>query len=163
MGYPTNELPSTIHSVFYSYTLSVGNGTPIGSFEKFSVNFSRTAERIREIFYNHGPKTKEIVWAGTDIQVSIDHVELYEKSILQALGFTIYTIEDLNQALDITETMYVPASRTSTDAPTAPSAIRTIQYLGCVATSASKEVNVGSARIIESMTFECTTVIGSTE
>ena len=82
MPYPYNALPNTQHSVFYSYAITVGSGKQIGSFEKFSSTFSRTAERIREIYFSRGAQTKEIVWAGTDIQVSIDHVEMYQTSHL---------------------------------------------------------------------------------
>lgn len=166
MAYPSNALPNTQHSVFYSYAITVGGaeGGAIGSFEKFSASFTRSHERIREVFFSHGPQTKEIVWSGTDIQVSIDHVELYDKSILKALGFNIYTIEDLNQTLDINELMYIPADPGSSSA--APednsSEYRLICYKDCVATAASKDVAIGQARIVESMTFECRTVIGQT-
>jgi len=164
MPYPYNALPNTQHSVFYSYAVTVGSGAQIGSFEKFSSTFSRTAERIREVYFSRGAQTKEIVWAGTDIQVSIDHVELYQTSILQALGFQIYTIEDLNQTLHIHEMMFIPnspvQSSNTEDPGSANTEYRLITYEDCVATAASKEINIGTARIVESMTFECRTVTG---
>jgi len=162
MPYPYNSLPNTAHVVFYSYAITIGSGAQIGSFEKFSSSFTRTAERIREVYYSRGAQTKEIIWSGTDIQVTLDHVELYQQSILQAIGFQIYTIEDLNQSLDIHELMFIPAQPGS---PTLPpesneGEIRIITYRDCVATNATKEVNITSAKIVESMTFECRTVTG---
>jgi hypothetical protein len=163
MPYPFDSLPNTSHSVFYSYAITLpGQAEGIGSFEKFSVSFTRAHERIREVLFKRGAQTNEIVWSTTDIQVSIDHVELYNTSMLQALGFQIYTIEELNTTLDIQEYMYIPSAPGSpTEAPTANSSHRMITYKDCVATSASKDVSTGTARIVESMTFECRTVIGS--
>jgi len=159
MAYPNFSLPNTQHTVFYSYAITV-NGIQIGSFEKFSSSFTRTAERIREVYFSRGAQTKEIVWAGTDIQVTVDRVEMYDKSLLQAFGFQIYTIEDMNKTLDIHEAMYFPANRDSSTDPAGNFASRMITYVGCVATNATKEINVTGAKIIESMTFECRTVIG---
>jgi len=163
MPYPYASLPNTQHSVFYSYAITLpGREKAIGSFEKFSASFTRAHERIREVFFSRGAQTKEIVWSTTDIQVSIDHVELYTESVLQALGFPIYTIEDLNTTLDIQEFMFMPSTPGSPqDAPSPNTNHRMITYKDCVATSASKDVSTGTARIVESMTFECRTVIGS--
>ena len=164
MPYPYNALPNTLHSVFYSYAITVDGVGQIGSFEKFSSTFSRTAERIREVYFSRGAQTKEIVWAGTDIQVSVDHVELYQTSILQAFGFQIYTIEDLNQTIHIHELMYIPNNPTLSgnveDPGSTNTTYRMLTYKDCVATAANKEVNIGTAKVIESMTFECRTVTG---
>ena len=163
MPYPYRALPNTQHSVFYSYAITINN-KQVGSFEKFSSSFSRTAERIREVYFSRGAQTKEIIWAGTDIQVSIDHVELYQTSILQALGFQIYTIEDLNQTIHIHEMMFIPnnpmQSANTEDPGSNNSEYRLITYEDCVATAANKDVNIGSAKVLESMTFECRTVTG---
>ena len=170
MAYPYRDLPSTQHSVFYSYAIQI-DGVPVGSFEKFSVSFSRTAERIREIYHSRGARTKEMLWSTTDIQVSVDHVELYRESIIQALGFDLVTIEDLNRTVNIMEFMYIPNTNPPEktefryDAgPGSPDNIsgapRLITYQDCVATSASKEINTGTTKVVESMTFECRTVTG---
>jgi hypothetical protein len=150
MAYPLNGLPpDTQHTVWYSYAISVG-ANEIGSFERFSVNFSRTAERIREILFTHGAETKEIIWGGTDIELTISHVELYNTNVLKAFGFDIFTLEDLNQPLEIHEVQKFPTG-----------ALRTVTYLGCVATSMSKSVDTGTAKVIEEMSFACRTVVGS--
>lgn len=169
--YPYKDLPTTQHSVFYSYAIEI-DGHAVGSFEKFSVSFSRTAERIREIYNGRGARTKEMLWSVTDIQVSVDHVEMYHESMLQALGFQLVTIEDLNRTVDIIEVMYLPnedepgrnsfAYNSGQNSPDNLNGdFRSISYIDCVATSADKEVNVGSTKVIESMTFECRTVRGT--
>ena len=58
--------------------------------------------------------------------------------------------------------MFIPnnPNNPTEDPGAANTEYRMITYEDCVATAASKEVNIGSARIIESMTFECRTVTG---
>ena len=162
VAYPVTVLPNTAHSVFYSYAITAGvGGKCIGSFEKFGSSFSRTHERIREILWNRGPITKEIIWGGTDIKVTLTKVELYKQAMLQALGFEIYTIEQLNQTIDIIEIMTIPADPGEGHAamtPSAPSSARYIIYKDCVPTSVSKDVDTGTAKIVESMELECRTV-----
>lgn len=162
VAYPVTTLPNTAHSVFYAYSIATGTGAPIGSFEKFGSSFTRSHERIREVLFSHGPITKEIIWGGTDIQVTLSKVELYTKAMLQALGLEIFTIELFNQVIDIVETMYIPAIPAAPQqAPGTPSSIRTIRYVDCVPTNVSKDVDTGTAKIVESMTLECRTVEGS--
>jgi len=167
MTYPHATFPNTQHSVFYAYSITVG-GEPIGSFEKFGSNFTRTHERIREIYFPRGPQTKEIIWGGTDISVTVTQVELYDKAIFQAFGVQIYSIEDFNQVVDINEVMHKPENINSPQtAPTIDvtgeetSAFRTrvITYRDCVPTSVTKDIDTSSAKAV-SMTFECRTVTG---
>ena len=174
MSYPYKDLPSTRHTVFYSYAIMI-NTAMVGSFEKFSVSFTRAHERIREIYNGQGARTKEMLWSTTDINISVDHVELYTESMLQALGYDLVTIEDLNSTMDILEYMYIPKSDDpNTPGPTAykydnPANTpnnqldtqRIITYHNCVATSVNKEINTGTAKVVESMTFECRTVSGA--
>lgn len=150
MAYPRNPLPVTKHSVFYSYSISI-NSVEIGSFERFSATSSRTIERIREILFSRGPLVKEIVWGGTDISVSISRVEMYRKNVLQAIGFEIFSLEDFNQPVDIHELQMFPGTFET----------RLVTYAGCVASEMGKEVDTGTARIIETMTFQCSTIIGT--
>ena len=161
VAYPVTTLPNTAHSVFYAYSIIAGqSGQPIGSFEKFGSSFTRTHERIREILFARGPITKEIIWGGTDIQVTLAKVELYKEAIFQAMGFPIYTIEQFNQVVDILEIMKIPAAPGSSRIPTAPSSSRIVVYKDCVPTTVSKDVDPSTAKVVENLTLECRTVEG---
>jgi hypothetical protein len=163
MPYKYADLPKTQHSVFYSYSIVINN-VAVGSFEKFSVSFTRAHERIREILFGRGAQTKEMLWSTTDISIDIDHVELYTESMLQALGFQLFTIEDLNQTVNVVEVMRIPGDSIGSiesGLGATPSGHRVITYEDCVPTSVRKEINTGTAKVIESMTLECRRVIGS--
>jgi len=155
MGYPQTAIPETQHSIFYAHSISV-NGTEIGSFERFSAKSNRTTERIREIMAARGPQVKEIVWGGTDISVDVSRVELYNKSMFEAFGIEIFTLEDFNQYVDIHEFQWNPTLNPVTDPPS-----RTITYIDCVASSWGKDIDTGTARMIETMSFDVRTIIGS--
>lgn len=162
-AYPVTSFPNTAHAVFYSYSI-IGNGKVIGSFEKFSSSFDRTHERIREIMFNRGPITKEIIWGGTDISVDITHVELYNESILEAFGVSIFTIEDFNQVVDVVELQYIPDNPGAPQQPGTWSTgrrKRAITYKDCVPTSVRKDVDTSSAKVAETMTLQCRTVEGT--
>jgi hypothetical protein len=167
-GYEAQSFPNTAHSVFYAYSISVGDGTPIGSFEKFGSSFTRTHERIREVLFNRGPITKEIIWGVTDIQITLTKVELYREAILQVFGLstTVFSIEHFNQTVDIVETMYIPQKTDLSASGEPPSPMdglqaRVIVYEDCVPTNVSKNVDTGSPKVSEDMTLECRTVSGS--
>jgi hypothetical protein len=149
MGYPQTQTPDTMHSVFYAHSIHV-NGVEIGSFERLSVRQSRTTERIREILFSRGPEVKEIVWGGTDISVDLNRVELYNRAMFEAFGFEIFSIEDFNQVVNITEMQFNPNDNGR----------RIITYTDCVASDISKDIDTGTARIVESMTFQVRTIRG---
>jgi hypothetical protein len=149
MGYPQTQSPNTLHSVFYAHSIHV-NGIEIGSFERFSTRSGRSTERIREILFSRGPEVKEIVWGGTDISIDINRVELYNKAMLEAFGFEIFSIEDFNQPVNITELQFNPENNGR----------RVITYMDCVASDTSKDLDTGTARIVESMTFQVRTIRG---
>lgn len=162
VAYPVTSFPNTAHSVFYAYAISANNGEPIGSFEKFGSSFTRTHERIREVLFSRGPITKEIIWGGTDIQVTLTKVELYEQAIFQALGVQIFSIEEFNQTVNIVETMYVPETPGSASTPSGVNGLRTrvVVYEDCVPTNVTKDVDSSTVKVAENMTLECTTVRG---
>lgn len=162
VDFPVTTLPNTAHSVFYAYAIATTKSVdPIGSFEKFGSSFTRTHERIREIMFQRGPITKEIIWGGTDIQVTLSKVELYEKAIFQALGVNIFTIENFNLVVDVFEYMRIPETPGSPqEDAAAPSSTRVIVYQDCVPTTVSKDVDTTTAKVVENMTLECRTVKG---
>ena len=145
MGYPDAEYPNgapNLHTVFYAHTLSL-NGNTIGSFGKYSTSSSRTNERIREIKNSTGPEVVEIVWGGTEITVELSRVEIYSSNLFQAMGFQIFTLEDLNQPINIIEMQRAPNG-----------SVRTITFEDCVASSWSKDLDTSTAHIMESMSFD---------
>jgi hypothetical protein len=150
MAFPQTQVPNTQHTVFYAHSIHV-NGVEIGSFERMSVSSTRTTERIREILFSRGPEVKEIVWGGTDINVSLGRVELYNNAMLEAFGLSIFTIEDFNQPVNITEIQFNPNNNGQ----------RTITYIDCVASDISKDIDQGTVRIVESMTFQVRTIRGT--
>lgn len=162
VAYPVTTLPNTGHSVYYAYSIIAGaSGVPIGSFEKFGSSFTRTHERIREILFNRGPITKEIIWGGTDIQVTLTKVELFKQAIFQAFGFQIYTIEQFNLVVDVVEVMAIPAIPNSpTQVAGTPSTARYVFYKDCVPTNVTKDVDVSTPKVSENLTLECRTVEG---
>lgn len=150
MGYPQTQVPETQHSVFYSYTIQF-NGVAIGSFERFSARSSRTTERIREILFNRGPEVVEIIWGGTDTSVDLSYVELYQSAVFEAIGQNIYALEDFNVPVTIVEVMQLPASVGGS---------RQIEYVDAVASSWGKDIDLGTVKVVESMTFEVRKVRG---
>jgi len=147
----------------------MGNNVEIGSFEKFGSNFTRTHERIREIWFPTGPQTTEILWGGTDISITITQVELYNQSLFEAFQIDIFSIEDFNQTVDILEIMHIPESPGSTqETPTiigegkgAGLSTRVITYKDCVPTNVTKDLDQSSAKVAVNMTLECRTVVGA--
>jgi len=149
MAYPQTQVPNTQHTVFYAHSIHV-NGIEIGSFQRMSIRQSRTTERIRELLFSRGPEVKEIVWGGVDITIDVNRVELYNKAMLQAFGFEIYSLEDFNQAVNITEMQFNPNNNGK----------RVITYMDAVASDLSKDIDLGTVHIAESMTFQVRTIRG---
>lgn len=163
VAYPVKVLPNTAHSVYYAYSIMASSvpGFPIGSFEKFGHTFTRTHERIREIMFNRGPITKEILWANTDIKVTLTKVELFQQAILEAFGFSIYTIESFNQVVDVLEVMAIPAVPANPTQPAGvPTTARYVVYKDCVPTNVTKDVDTTASKVTESLELECRTVEG---
>jgi hypothetical protein len=149
---PPVALPATKHSVFYSYAFLVG-GKPIGSAESINIRGSRLAiERIREVYYSHGPITREIVWGGVDISIDVRRVELYATSLYAALGFDVTSLEQINGAIDLLEVRY---QRTADGTETT----REVSYYDCVPSTWGRDLDIGTARVIETVTLECTTMM----
>lgn len=152
MAYPQTDVPNTTHSVFYAYTIHI-NGVEIGSLESIDPSSDRQGiERIREVLFSRGPEVKEIVWGGTDTRVTANRVEFYEKSFLEAFGYSIHTLEDFMFPINITEIMKLPEAKGG--------GARVLTFLDTVASSWSKSVSTGTTRTVESMTFEVRTVRG---
>lgn len=149
---PPVALPVTRHSVFYSYTIFVGTDA-IGSLQSLTVRANRlNVERIREIYYNRGPITQDIVWGGVDITLDATRVELYSKSIYKAFGYDVNALEEINFVVNIMEQRRQRTEDNSIN-------VRTITYYDCVPESWSRTIDTGTARVAETMTFQCRTMI----
>jgi len=105
---------------------------------------------------SRGPQVKEIVWGGTDISIDVSRVELYNKSMFEAFGVEIFTLEDFNQYVDVHEFQWNPGLNPVTDAPS-----RTVTYADAVSSDWGKDMDTGTARMVETMTFQVRTIIGS--
>ncbi len=154
MAEPLISLPRTLHSVFYAYTITIG-GTEIGSFEKFGQRSTRSVERIREVMYSQGARVKDMVWGGTDITLELTRVELYEKSLLSALGNTaagLQGLEYFNFKFQINEVRKDPSAGGKT---------RTISFMNCIPSDFSKDIDTGTARVMETMTVQVGYVMAS--
>lgn len=151
MAYPNTSVPNTAHSVFYAHSIWV-NSIEIGSFERFSPSSTRTTERIREILQVRGAEVKEIVWGGTDHTVSLSRVEMYHKAMMEAFGFAIFSIEDINQSVNIVEIQTLPVG--------AGGGRKIISYEGCVASRWGKDLDTGTARVVETMDFDVRVIRG---
>jgi len=149
MSYPQTQVPNTMHTVWYAHSIHV-NGVEIGSFQRLSIKQSRDTERIREILYSRGAEVKEIVWGGVNITLDITRVEMYNKQIFQAFGLEFFSLEDFNQPVDITEMQFNPNNNGK----------RIITYKDAVASDVSKDVDLGTIHIAESMTFQVRTIRG---
>jgi len=138
-------VPNTKTVVSYSYSITVG-GTQIGTLQGFNPSSTRTLERIREINYS-GPgssDTYEIVPGRSEFKITLDRIEIYKKSLMEALG--IDALEDLTQiqnSIDITE------SRTDFTGKT-----RSIKYMGCWIGSWGKNITEGTLTVKENVTME---------
>lgn len=139
--YPQTAVPNTDHSVWYAYSIHVNNQA-IGSVERISSRSSRTVERIREVLFSRGPEPSDQVWSGTDTTLELNYVELYEKSVFEALGGSgIYALEDWVTVFNITELMRTPSG-----------AIRILDYVDCVPSDWGRDLDSGGSKVVESLT-----------
>jgi len=151
MAYPQTAVPNTMHSVFYAYSIHI-NGVEIGSLESISDNSTRTVERIREVMFSRGPEVNEIVWGGTDTDITMNRVELYNKSILESFGFEIHALEDFTFPVNITEVMQLPEALGGGK--------RVLTFKDAVASSWSASKDTGTVRIVETLGFAVRVVRG---
>ena len=149
MAYPQTQTPNTQHVVWYSHSIHV-NGIEIGSFQRLSVRSTRNTESIREILFSRGPEIKEIVWGGTDTSLDLSRAELYQKAMFEAFGFEIFSLEDFNQPVNITEIQVNPLSNGK----------RVLTYVDCVASDIGKSVDSSTAHIVEDISFQVRTIRG---
>ena len=147
------QIPNTNTVVSYAYTIKSQGGVPIGTLQGFTPSANRALDRVRQIM-NEVDDTKEIVPGRTDFSITIDRLETYEESMMEAFGFD--GITDISQIVDgfiIQEVISGPISKGSKK--------RTIVYDGCWIQNISKTVREGTITVSESVTLQVTRIIPS--
>ena len=141
------RIPNTKSVVSYSYTVKV-NGKAIGTLQGFNPSANTNLERVREIM-NEVQDTVEITKGRTDYTISIDRLETYDESMLQALGLPKFTtLHELTDTIDIIEEIQGPTS----------SQRRVISYNKCRIQSINKTIREGTITVSESVTIWPTSV-----
>lgn len=138
-------IPNTRSAVFYSYTVKA-NGKQIGTLQRFNPTSTRQVQRLRGIQNNAG-KVIEIVPGTTDDSITMDKVKLHRESMLGAFGYTVKSIQDINDTIDIEEIEHHPDGTTTT-----------MTYAGCWISQYSKNTTEGTVLVVESMTVQVTQV-----
>jgi hypothetical protein len=103
-------------------------------------------DRHRGIQNNSG-KVIEIVPGTTDDSITVDRICLHKSKMLEALGYSVKTIQDIRDPIDIEEIEHHPDGSSNTTT-----------YAGCWISQNSKNVAVGTVMIIESATLQVTEI-----
>jgi hypothetical protein len=138
------RIPNTTTVASYAYTVKA-NGDVIGTLQGFNPTANRTLERIREIM-NTLEDIVEIIPGRTEFSITLDRLETYNKSMMEALGFS--TFEDISKVTDpiqIVEEVRGPVS-------SGPST-RIITYERCWIQSWGKTIREGTITVTENVTL----------
>jgi hypothetical protein len=138
------RIPNTTVAVSYAYTVKA-NGKVIGTVQGFNPTANRNLERVREIL-NEASDLVEIVPGRTEFSITLDRLETYNQSMMEALGFASF--EDISQVTDpiqIVEEIRGPASLGN------PS--RTIVYERCWIQTWGKTIREGTITVTENVTL----------
>ena len=146
------RIPNTNTVVSYAYTVRVAGNT-VGTLQGFNPTANRQLDRVREIM-NEEDDTKEIVPGRSEFSVSIDRLETYDQSMMEALGFDSFT--DLSQVTDgfqIVEEIRGPVAKGGRR--------RVIVYEGCWVQNITKTIREGTTTVNETVTIQVTKIIVS--
>ena len=138
------RIPNTTTTVSYAYTVKA-QGSVIGTLQGFNPTANRSLERIREIL-NEVTDIVEIVPGRTEFSITLDRLETYNESMMEALGFASF--EDISQVTDpiqIVEEVRGPAALGN------PS--RTIVYERCWVQTWGKTIREGTITVTENVTL----------
>lgn len=134
------RIPNTKSVVSYAYTIKA-NGIKVGNLQGFNPSANRNLERVREIM-NDLDDTVEILPGRTDFQLTLDRLETYDDTMLEALGYDSFDfIHELVDPIDIIEEISGPGGRT-----------RVVQYSQCWLQSTNKTIREGTISVTESVT-----------
>jgi len=141
-------IPNTKTAVFYAYDI-IMNGRQIGTLSRFNPTFTKTIERIREIAVSTGARVLDLVPGVTDISVDVEKFRLYRQSLFEALGYQIFSLEDLIDPFDIQEVLTHPDGKQET-----------LIYHTCLISNHSKTITTGTTYVAETATIQVAYVTG---
>jgi len=126
----------------------MAGATKIGTLQGFNPSSNRTLERVRQIMAET-QDIVEIVPGRTESTISIDRIETYEGTAMEALGFGPGdTLDKITTPFNIVETI------------TSPTGIkRTVIYEDCWVNSVAKTVREGTITVSESITLWPTKIV----
>lgn len=146
------RIPESNTVVSYAYTIKVA-GKAIGTLQGFTPSSDRQVERVREIM-NEVADTVEIVPGRSNFRVSIDRLETYDASLMEALGFDGFTdISQVTTPFQIVEEIRGPIGKGGRR--------RVIVYDGCWISNSQKTVREGQTTVTETATVEVTKIVVS--
>lgn len=138
------RIPSTTTVASYAYTVKA-NGKVIGTVQGFTPSANRNLERVREIL-NEVNDIVEIVPGRTEFQITLDRLEIYTESMVEALGFGDFEdISTITDPIQIVEELRGPASLGN------PS--RIIVYERCWIQNWTKTIREGTITVVENVTL----------
>lgn len=146
------RIPNTTTTVSYAYTIKAA-GKPIGTLQGFTPSANRQLDRVREIM-NVIEDVVEITPGRSEFSITIDRLETYAESMMEALGFDGFT--DLSQVIDgfqIVEEIRGPVARGGKR--------RVIVYDGCWIQNITKTIREGTTTVSESVTVQVTKISAS--
>jgi len=139
------SIPNRKTVVSYAYTVKNNNGKAIGTLQGFNATMSRRLERIFEINRNASDKdTFEIVPGRSEYRITIDRLETYENSLLEALG--ISNSDEVSKAtnpINITEILQGPNGE-----------IKKTEYHNCWIDSLGKNIREGQITVTENVSLQ---------
>jgi len=138
------RIPNTSVAASYAYTVKA-NGKVIGTVQGFNPTANRNLERVREIL-NEVNDIVEIVPGRSEFSITLDRLETYNLSMMEALGFASF--EDISQVTDPITIVEEIRGSTSTGSKT-----RTIIYENCWIQTWGKTVREGTITVTENVTL----------
>lgn len=137
------RIPNTTTVASYAYTVKAG-GSVIGTLQGFNPTANRTLERIREIM-NTAEDIFEIVPGRTEFSITLDRLETYNQSMMEALGFS--TFEDISKVTDPIQIVE------EVRGPVPPGRVKIITYERCWIQTWGKTVREGTITVTENVTL----------
>ena len=141
-------VPNTKTTVFYAYDIFM-NGRQVGTLSRFNVTGSKDVQRIREVSTVGAARVIDLVSGTTDLSADIEKFRIYRQSLFEAMGYSIFSLEDLIDPFDIQEVLTHPDGNQET-----------IVYHICLLSQYSKTITTGTAYVAETATIQISYISG---